>query len=111
MGVLDFLGFFNTTAEVVKETVLDKDAQNKILESLDTLKMETEKQIHLQELQTATVPWVDGLHKMGRQITNYLTIIIVSVLMLNGIEITGPAAMILGGGNVAYQVIKGKGGK
>ena len=54
-------------------------------------------------------PWVDALHKMGRQITNWLTIGIVFGAMLMGHEVTPTEAAVLTGGNVAYQIIKGKG--
>ncbi len=56
-----------------------------------------------------TIPWVDALHKMGRQIINVLTLAIVFVLLMAGKEITPTVAAVLTGGNIAYQLIKGKG--
>ena len=96
---------FESTTEIIKEVVTDKDQQNQIIGNLK----EIELHLYSLELQTKTVPWVDSLHKMGRQITNWLTIIAVTTPLILEIEITGPAALILGGGNVAYQIIKGKG--
>lgn len=110
LSSVPFIGkMFDRTIDVVQEAVTDKDAQNRILGSLETLKQQIDKELHIIELQTKTVPWVDALHKMGRQMINLVTIIAVTVLLLKDIAITGPAALILGSGNVAYQVIKGKG--
>jgi hypothetical protein len=52
---------------------------------------------------------VDALHKMGRQILTVLNIVAVVVLMLYGKSITPQVALVLGGSNIAYQLIKGKG--
>ena len=104
-------GLFKDTADIIKEAVVDKDAQNKIIEALDTLRMQVEREVYLAELGTKTIPWVDALHKMGRQILNALTIAAVCVLLLNNIPVTGEVALILGGGNLAYQIVKGKGSK
>jgi len=109
MGLLDFLGIFNKTADIVKETVLDKDAQNKILENLELTKLTIENRLLQIELSTKTIPWVDALHKMGRQITNYLMLLFGFILVMLDKDLSGPAGMIMGGGNLAYQVIKGKG--
>ncbi len=56
-----------------------------------------------------TTPWIVDLHKMGRLITNWFTLVIVFVSMLVGHELTPTEAAVLTGGNVAYQVMKGKG--
>lgn len=53
--------------------------------------------------------WTDRLHKMGRQIINVLIIIAVVVLVLANKSITSEMALLLGGGNLAYQIVKGKG--
>lgn len=107
---LPFIGkLFESTAEIVKESVTDVDASNRIIESLDTLQQEVNGRLYEAELNTKTVPWVDALHKMGRQLTNYLLIVVVTILLLCEVEITGPVALLMGGGNVAYQFIKGRG--
>jgi len=46
---------------------------------------------------------------MGRQILNLLTIVAVVVLSLYNVEITGQMAIVLTGGNLAYQIVKSKG--
>ena len=97
---------FADTRDIVKEVVTDKDQQNKILENLEVIKLAMDKELHLRELSTKTIPWVDALHKMGRQILNLLVVIATVILMLFGKEITAQVALLLGGGNVAYQLIK-----
>ena len=113
MGILENLPFigklFTETAGIVKEVVEDKDLQNRIIEKLDQTKMALEKEIYLAELGTKTIPWVDAVHKMGRQILNCFTLGALVFLLLNDIEITGPVALVLTGGNVVYQYVKGKG--
>ena len=102
-------GIFKDTGDIVKQAVTDKDMQNQILGNLKQIEMTVSKDIYLAALNTKTVPWVDGLHKMSRPILNAVTIIAVVALMLCGKSITPEVAMILGGPNLAYQLIKGKG--
>ena len=102
-------GIFKDTGDIVKQAVTDKDMQNQILGNLKQIEMTVSKDIYLAALNTKTVPWVDGLHKMSRPILNVLTVIAVVVLMLWGKTITPEVALILGGPNMAYQLIKGKG--
>ena len=103
------LGIADKATDIAKEAVVDKDKQNELVAHIAELTGEAEKAVYLAELQTKTVPWVDGLHKMGRQLSNLLTIAAVVVLSLAGIEITPTMALVLTGGNVTYQYIKGKG--
>ncbi len=56
-----------------------------------------------------TIPWVDALHKMGRQILNILTLAAVFTLLMFDKDLTGPSVAVLTGGNVVYQFVKGKG--
>ena len=100
---------FSDAGDIIKETVVDKDAQNRILEKLEMAKLTIEKDLHAKELEIKTVPWVDALHKMGRQIINLITIGVTAALLLMEIDISPSEVMLLGGGNVAYQIIKGKG--
>ncbi len=100
---------FKDTTDIIKETITDKDKQNAILGNLKQIEFTLEKDIFLAALQTKTVAWLDGLHKMSRPILNLVTIIAVVVLSLSGKTITPELALILGGPNLAYQLIKGKG--
>lgn len=68
MSFLDFINPFNKVADLVSEVVEDKDKANEINSKL----MHAAEATYAKELSTKTVPWVDALHKMGRQITGYL---------------------------------------
>lgn len=68
MGWLDYINPFNKVADIIDQAVTDKDKANEIRANLMSLAEET----YHKELATQTVPWVDALHKMGRQITGYL---------------------------------------
>jgi len=100
---------FSDAGDIIKEAVVDKDKQNQILETLETIKQTIGKEMYIKELETKTIPWVDGLHKMGRQILNALTLGTVVTLLLCGKTITPEVALILGGGNMVYQWVKGRG--
>jgi len=75
----------------------------------DIEEMRVQMAPYLKELDTKTIPWVDAIHKMGRQISNWGTMIIVFVLLMTGHAISPEATALIGGGNLAYQLIKGKG--
>lgn len=99
-------GLLDKSADIVKEAVTDKDKQNELIAHLEEVRTTA---LYAIELQTKTIPWIDGLHKMGRQILNLASIIAVLVLVWWGHELTQWDVLILGGGNVAYQLIKSKG--
>ena len=109
MGVLSYIPIIGKlidgTRDIISQAVTDKDKRNEILGNLDQLKQE----IYLAELGTKTIPWVDGLHKMGRQIINLVTIAAIVTMRLLDVEITQEMVVLMGGGNLAYQIIKGKG--
>lgn len=110
MNPLDWIGqlfgLADKTADIVKEAVTDKDKANEIIGNIEQMKVGAS---YIAELNTKTIPWIDGLHKMGRQILNVVTIIAVVILIMKGHEITQWDALLLGSGNVAYQLIKGSG--
>ena len=110
MNPLEWISSLFKTADkamdIAKEAVTDKDKQNELIGSIEKLRIGV---AYIAELNTKTIPWIDGLHKMGRQILNMTTIIAVVILLLCDVEITGPVALILAGPNATYQFIKGKG--
>ena len=107
LGTIEKL--FTGTKDLISESITDVDKANEIIGQLDTLGTQVKETIYLSELATKTIPWVDALHKMGRQLTNYLTLIIVGLLVWHGHVFTQWDVILLTGGTVAYQVIKGKG--
>ena len=109
MGILSSIpiigNLIDSARDIASQAVTDKDKRNEIFRILDQLKSE----LHLAELATKTIPWVDALHKMGRQINNFMLIWVVLILGLLDITITQNMVFLMGGGNLAYQIIKGRG--
>lgn len=68
MSFLDYINPFNKVVDLISEAIPDKDKAEDIKRELMTVAENT----YNNELATRTVPWVDALHKMGRQITGYL---------------------------------------
>ncbi len=77
MSLVDWINPFNKVADIVSEVVEDKDARNRLNAELETLK----QQVYIAELNTKTLPWIDGIHKMGRQLLSYYSITAGSVLL------------------------------
>jgi hypothetical protein len=65
---LDFINPFKDVTNLISEAVEDVDKANVINSKL----MQAAEKTYSQELNTKTIPWVDALHKMGRQIQGYL---------------------------------------
>jgi len=75
----------------------------------DIDEIRAKEEAYIEELRAKTIPWIDGVHKIGRQILNAITIIGTFVAMAFGHNITPTEVALLTGGNIAYQLIKGKG--
>jgi hypothetical protein len=76
---------------------------------LENKRIKDENNNYRKELDTRTVPWVDALHKMGSQITNWSIIVIWGFAVWQDHTFTQYDILLLGGGNLAYQLIKGTG--
>ena len=100
---------FSDTTDIIKEVVIDKDKQNEVIGNLQQLRQKTDEIIYLAELATKTIPWIDALHKMGRQILAAMSIIATVTLLLLDIPITPTIALIIGGPTTAYTLIKKQG--
>jgi len=79
------------------------------MRELEIEELKVKQAPYMTELGTKTVPWVDALHKMGRQITNWLLIAVGIIGILAGHEFSQYDLILLAGGNTLYQLIKGKG--
>ena len=90
----------------LKMAEMDFELKSRQLD-IDTLKQE--QSTYIEELRDKTIPWVDALHKMGRQIHAVLVIGVTVLLMLTGHDITSTVALLIGGPPTAYTLIKGKG--
>lgn len=113
MGLWDKLlpDIFKDVADLADQAIDDDDMRSKLIGKIEQANELIKKELLIIELQTKTIPWVDALHKMGRQLQWYITAVIVGISMLAGHEITSQEAMLLGGVSIAYQLIKGKGSK
>ena len=101
-------GLFKALGEaigLVRETVQDPDLANRIIAKIQAAQEET----YRLELQTKTVPWVDALHKMGRQILSLITLGTGAVLLHLHPDMDPLAlASIIAPGGV-YNWVKGRG--
>ncbi len=103
--MFDWLKPISQAIDVVDQLVEDKDQANQLKNDLEKLR----EQVYMQELKTQTIPWVDALHKMGRQIVSILNLIIPAGLLYLQPDIDPLAvAAIVGSGSI-YNFVKGKG--
>ncbi|MBY5920423.1 hypothetical protein [Ferrimonas balearica] len=65
---------------------------------------------YLQELRTKTIPLLDGLHKLGRQLLALVQVGFYAWASQNGVEITWELVAGVSGATGAYTLVKGKGG-
>lgn len=102
------MSWFNLGDKVVdlaSEFITDKDKLNEFKHKYQEMSHEE----YLTELKTKTIPWVDALHKMGRQVQTYIVMGMVFGLSIYGIEISPAMAALLGGPAMVYSAVKGKG--
>lgn len=103
MSFLDYINPFSRVMDVVDEYVEDKDKSNELKAKLE----QGAQQVWLAELATKTVPWVDALHKMGRQITGYIGYGLAFYMVQQGYDPMAVMAAVAPGG--LYAVFKNKG--
>lgn len=105
MSFLDFINPFKDVTDLVSEYVEDKDKANEINAKL----MLAAEATYNNELSTKTVPWVDALHKMGRQITGYLGYGLAFYMTYKGgVDAMAIMAAVAPGGIYAAMKNKGK---
>lgn len=95
----------------VKMKELENDrlrVQNERYE-LENKRIKDENDNYRKELDTKTVPWVDALHKMGRQISNWAMMFIWILAISMDHTFSQWDLLVLAGGNGIYQLVKGKG--
>jgi hypothetical protein len=113
MGFLDSMPIigklFSDVKDLADQAIDDGDLRAKLVSNLEEIKRQVEREIYLKELEVKTVPWVDALHKMGRQILNYAVLFYCVACVYVGHEITQYELLLIGGPNIAYQFVKGRG--
>jgi hypothetical protein len=77
MSFIDFINPFNKTLGVISEYVEDKDLANELTVKVIAIADDT----YRHELSIKTVPWVDALHKMGRQMLSVVSVVVPAVLI------------------------------
>ena len=123
MSLLDYINPFNkvmgTVDKAVDKLVLDKDQALQLKTEIQKAGIEAQTQIESSyqiALKSRTIPWIDGLHKMGRQISNWLVLVatyrITTEILQSGEAITMEHVALagaIGGPTALYTLIKGKG--
>ena len=100
---MSWFGLFDKTADLISEAIEDKDKLNEIRGNLAKLKQEN----YALELQTKTIPWLDGLHKMSRTIGSWLGYGLAFYMVRTGFDPMAVMAALAPGG--VYNFVKGKG--
>ena len=95
----------NNIVDIADQAVTDKDKLNELKFHLSELKEQT----YQAELATKTVPWIDGLHKMGRQILSLINMGVIAYLLLERPDIEPLSLAMLAGPGAVYNYVKGKG--
>ena len=83
---------------LIDEVVVDKDLANKL-----------KAELYIAELQTKTIPVVDAIHKMGRQLLAIGQIGFYAWALKNGYEIDWELVAGVSGATGIYTAVKGKG--
>lgn len=102
---LDWIKPINKGLDIVDQAVLDKDKANELKEVFKQL----QEQTYQLELGTKTIPWVDALHKMGRQIISLFSIVMSFALLYFRPETDAAELAALNAPGGIYNWIKGKG--
>tara|TARA_R110000850_G_scaffold252872_1_gene378037 strand:- start:7 stop:315 length:309 start_codon:yes stop_codon:yes gene_type:complete len=100
---MSWFNVFDKTIDLASEAIEDPDKLNEIKGNIERMKQER----YTLELQTKTVPWVDALHKMGRQITGYIGYGLAFYMVQQGYDPMAAMAAVAPGG--IYAAFKNKG--
>lgn len=112
MSLFDWIKPINKGIEIVDQFVVDKDRRNELRGILEQLKEKTEQmreESHQIALQTVTVPWIDGLHKMGRQLLSLVTLAVGAGLLYAKPDIDPMALATVCAPGGIYNLVKGRG--
>lgn len=119
MSLFDWFKPLDKVIDIVDKAVPDKDRANEIKAELNLAQISLRgmaEQTYRAELTTQTIPWVDALHKMGRQILSVLNLIFGAAILIymvhQGQDLTletALAVMTVAAPSTAYNYVKGKG--
>lgn len=105
MSIFNWAKPISDAIDVVDQFVEDKDKKTELKYALEQLKEQT----YQMELQTKTIPWVDAVHKMGRQLMSWASMLIPAILLYHQPDIDPMALMAIAGPTGVYNFVKGKG--
>lgn len=105
MSLTDWINPISKAEDIIAEAVEDKDKLNAINGHLAELR----QQVYLAELNTKTIPWVDAIHKMGRQMMSYATLAAGVYLLVKHPDINPMTLAAVMSPSGIYNYIKGKG--
>ena len=98
-------GTVGKIADLADKWIVDKDAKIQIEAQLEQLK----QQVYITELGVSTIPWVDALHKMGRQIISLVTLVGGIGLVYFKPDVDPMVLAMIAGPSGIYNFAKGKG--
>lgn len=110
MSFLDWINPFNKVIDLASEAITDKDKLNQFQHEAAMARTELQQSLeetYRQELHTKTIPWVDALHKMGRQVMSYLGYGLAFYMVHQGYDPMAAMAALAPGG--IYNYVKGRG--
>ena len=99
------LGIVSKVADIGDKYIVDKDAKIQMEGHLSQLR----EQVYITELSTRTIPWVDALHKMGRQIISLVTLLGTGALIYFQPDLDPLTLMAMTGPAGVYNYVKGRG--
>ena len=102
---LDWIKPITKGLDIIDQAVPDKDKANELREVFRQL----QEQSYQIELQTRTVPWIDGLHKMGRQIISVLSIVGGYIFLAYNPDVDPLKLAALSAPGGVYAYVKGRG--
>lgn len=105
MSLLSWLNPIDKALDLIGKAVPDKDLRVQLDAELRQLK----EQVYLAELSTKTIPWIDGVHKLGRQILSLLNLVVPAVLLWHNPDINPAALAVIASPSAIYNYIKGGG--
>ena len=111
-GFLSWINPFNKVIDLASEAITDQDKLNAFRHEAEMASSEFQKMLestYQQELATKTVPWVDALHKMGRQLMSYAGYGLAFYMVHKGYDPMAVMTALAPGG--IYNYVKGRGQK
>ena len=110
MSFLEWINPFSKVIDIADKAITDKDLLNQFHHEVDMANADIRKMLeetYRKELDTKTLPWVDALHKMGRQILSYGGYGLAFYMVYKGFDPMAVIAAIAPGG--IYNAVKKEG--